>query len=114
MASTGAVLYIKPRYVVTVAANHTTGLVLYINPRANVTVAANHITGVVLYHSVRAVSGLYSVTGVAASADTTNLKSWLPHISVDIVDKNGKCDPQWYRFFHYFANVKMGGPNAPS
>ena len=92
----------------------STGAILYIKPRSAVTVAAGRTTGALLYLSVRFLSGLYSTSGVNASANLRNLKSWLPHISVPLVDGNGRMTQQWWNFFNFLANTKVGGPEAPN
>jgi hypothetical protein len=90
----------------------STGAILYIKPRSFVTVKANRSTGAVLYSAVRFVSGIYTATDIAASANLANLKSWLPHRSVPVVQKDGTMTDAWYRFFDFLANVKIGGPAA--
>lgn len=70
-------------------------------------------TGAVLYLPVRFWANSTSV-GVVPSTNQANLKTWLPPIGVPIADKDGTMNVQWYRFFNYFANVKAGGPEAPT
>lgn len=90
----------------------TTGAVVYINPRSEVTVAAGRRTGALLHIATRFVSGLYSETGVSPSTDQTNLKAWLPSRHIKVLNVDGTMSDPWYRFFHYLANIKLGGPNS--
>ena len=96
MASTGFVLYIKPRSVFVEAAKRVSGFSISLSPRFS--------TGVIQ-------------SGITASSDQTNLKAWLPPARQPIgIDANGVsvlCDPRWYRFFQWFTE-KMGGADGPS
>lgn len=92
MASTGAVLYIKPRSVAAVKPGRHTGGVIYI--------------------AARFLTGLYSEPGITASANLSGLKAWLPPAHVPVVKQDGLMAEQWYRFFNYLANTKLGGPNS--
>lgn len=94
----------------------STGAICYVRPRAVAAATAGHATGAVSYFSVRAVSGLWSTAGVAASADTRGALTWLPHSRHPIgwVTIGGKrypveVDPFYYRHLHTVAEVKLGG-----
>lgn len=43
-----------------------------------------------------------------------NLKAWLPPQRVRLVGPDGLMTWEWYRFFQYVANKRLGGPVAPS
>jgi hypothetical protein len=75
-------------------------------------VAPGRRSDAVLYTAIRFLSGIYTATEVTASANLVNLKSWLPHRSVPVVQKDGTMTDAWYRFFDFLANVKLGGPAA--
>lgn len=96
MASTGAVLYVRPRFTSGVTPGRSSGAVLYVG--------------------VRAVSGVYQ-TGVVDSANRRMADAWLPSANVPIgwVTVNGVSLPvridiqSWYRFLHTVAEIKLGG-----
>lgn len=43
-----------------------------------------------------------------------NLKAWLPPQRVRLVGADGLMSWEWYRFFQYVAEKRLGGPTAPS
>lgn len=94
MASTAAVVRIRPRVVVS-GTNHR-------STTANVDFA------------LRLVSGLFSSSGVSNGTNTTNLKSWLPSARVPVVTSTGIMTPEWYRFLQYLVEVVLGGASAPT
>lgn len=74
-----------------------------------------YTTAAYVYIPVRMLSGVWTQTGV--TDDESNLKTWLPPARQPIAyQQNGQwlCDPTWYRFFQYVAEIKLGGVNAPS
>lgn len=113
-ALTGASLtldYISGRRLVCEAGVYSlTGADLTITRSATVAT-----TGAYVYIPLRALSGVWTVTGVPD--DETNLKAWLPPSRQPIAyQQNGQwlCDPTWYRFFQYVAEIKLGGANGPT
>jgi hypothetical protein len=90
----------------------STGAVLYVKPRAFVTVSANHKTSAVLYLSARFLSGIYTATGVTASANLRGRKSWMPHRGERWVDEQGRPTDEFFRFVDYLANTMIGGPSG--
>lgn len=56
----------------------------------------------------------YAASDGINTAQLTNLKSWLPSQRVPLVDKNGLMSLPWYKFFEFVANIKLGGPAAPT
>lgn len=90
----------------------STGLVLYLKPRAALLTAPARSTGMSVFISVRMASGVIQ-SGIPASTNQLNLKAWLPPPRQRMVGPDGICDPRWYRFFQWFTE-KMGGPNGPS
>lgn len=76
-----------------------------------------YTSSTVLYLPVRMASGLWSTSGVAASSDLTNLQSWLPPQRQPVAYQQGGqwfCDPTWYRFFQFVAEIKLGGRSGPT
>lgn len=71
-------------------------------------------TNIVLYVPFRDLSGVYVGSGVTNADATTSAKSMLPPQRVLMVDKDGYCNPQWYRYFDWLTNQKLGGVNAPN
>ena len=71
----------------------------------------------VFYVPIRMVSGLWSTSGITASADLENLQAWLPPQRQPIAYQQGGqwfCDPTWYRFFQFVAEIKLGGVSGPT
>lgn len=103
MASTGAVLYLRPRIEVALTAAHQTGAVVFIAPP-------------------RLVTGPFSSAGeIPASRNLAALKTWLPPSEIPIGYLNNDrtkpviIDAQtWYAFLNYFVNTFIGGPSAPT
>jgi hypothetical protein len=87
----------------------STGAVLYIKPTVTLGVAPGHHTGAVIYVPFREVSGIFSATGVSASANLSNLRSFLPHSRQPVDSAGNLMDPSWYRFFQMFVDVFLGG-----
>lgn len=102
MASTGAVLYIRPRFSATLKSNRATAAVVFLSPRM--------------------VSGPWSTAGeIPASRQLKSLRTWLPPAEIPIgYVNNDRSKPviidaqTWYSFFNYLVNVVLGGPNAPT
>lgn len=72
-------------------------------------------TGAVVYVPLRVLTGIWTQTGIQDEAE--NLKAWLPPQRQPIAyQQNGMwyCDPTWYRFFQYVAEIKLGGANGPT
>jgi hypothetical protein len=90
----------------------STGAVVYVRHRISGATAAKRSSGVVVFAPFRSLSGLYTAAAINASANLANLKSWLPHRSVPVVQQDGTMTDAWYRFFDFLANVKIGGPAA--
>jgi hypothetical protein len=90
----------------------STGAVIYIKPRAFVTDAPGRHTGAVLDVAIRMISGVYSVLGVAASTDQRGLKSWLPHRRDRWMQDDGTPTDEFFRFMDYLANTMIGGPST--
>lgn len=94
----------------------STGAVLYVRPRITATETPARTTGAVLYIPARLVAGVYQ-TGVVDSASRRLSDSWLPAAGVPIgwVTVDGKRLPvhidvhSWYRFLNTVAEVKLGG-----
>lgn len=94
----------------------STGAVLYVRPRITSGVVSARSTGAVLYVPLRMVAGVYQ-TGVVDSADRRMSDAWLPSANVPIgwVNVDGKRLPvhidvhSWYRFLNTVAEVKLGG-----
>jgi hypothetical protein len=92
----------------------STGAVLYVKPRALVSVSANRRTGMTLHLSARFLSGLYSTTGVTASADHRGRKTWMPHRSDRWMNADGTPTEEFFQFVNYLANTKLGGVSSPT
>ncbi|MES2958516.1 MAG: hypothetical protein V4792_10020 [Pseudomonadota bacterium] len=94
----------------------STGAVLFFRPRSAVLTVAHGVTGAVSFVALRTSSGIYSSRGVNASRNLRNLKSVLPDISVPISLDGRMINPEWYRAFRYvwdtFLNV-INGPTLP-
>lgn len=72
-------------------------------------------TGAVVYLPLRVLSGVWTTTGI--QADEQSLKAWLPPARQPIAYQQNNqwlCDPTWYRFFQYVAEIKLGGANGPT
>jgi hypothetical protein len=101
MASTGAVIYIRPQMLAARTVARSTGAVMYFAPRM--------------------LAGLWTSSGVTASRDLSNLKAWLPPARIPIGYVNGDRtkpvlidEASWYKFLNYFLNVFIGGQGAPT
>ena len=100
MATTGAVLYIKPYALAATTASRTTGAVVYISPRF--------------------ISGLYSASSVTASVDLNNQRPNLPPARAPIgwyTTPDGKrypveMDSQWWNFWRFMHETRLGGING--
>lgn len=100
MASTGAVVYLRPRVAATYIPARSTSALTYLTPRV--------------------LSGLWTASGVSASADLANLRAWLPPQRTPFawVTVGGQRLPvyidatTWYRFFQFVADVRLGGADG--
>lgn len=98
----------------------TTGAVLYIRPYALAAASAGRSTGAVLYVPIRTTSGIYQV-GVSETVRGKQLQ-WLPSAQTPLgyVIVNGKRLPvmmderTWYRAMDHLFEIKLGGRFAPS
>lgn len=94
----------------------STGAVVYIRPRSSVTTVAARTTGAVVYVPFRGVSGLFT-GGVTSSIDSANKRIPMPYANVPLAtirDGNAYINPAWDRFFRYWWEQKQGGINAPT
>jgi hypothetical protein len=84
-------------------------------PKALSVVVVAFTSAGVVYIPIRMVSGLWSVSGVAASKGEL---AWLPPARqpIGFTDSRGNfnCDPAWYRFFEYVAETRLGGRQGPA
>lgn len=90
----------------------TTTAVLRIRPRVGSTLSANRKTAANFDVSVRFLSGVYSTTNIPASANLKNALAWLPSIRVPLTDSGNCMTPEWYRFFNYLCTTVLGGPTG--
>lgn len=91
----------------------TTGAVLYLRPTLLGVTGARRSTGAALVISLRMPSGVFTNASIQNSSEN-QLKAWLPPPRVKLVDDNGLMRPEWYRFFRYIAEDRLGGANGPS
>ena len=92
----------------------STGAVLYIRPMFTASSSAGRVSTAHLSVSLRLVSGLWTSTGVVPEFNYTNLRAWLPTPGQPVVDAVGRMTPPWYRFFAYVAETRLGGITGPS
>lgn len=99
----------------------STGAVLYLKPRLDAGVAANRTGGAVLYFSPRLVSGIYTTDGVSTEDNATSPKAMLPGPRTPLGYVNGDRrqpvyidEATWYRLIDYIVNTKLGGIAAPN
>jgi hypothetical protein len=90
----------------------TTAAVLRIRPRLPVSVSAGRRTSANFDLSVRLVSGVYSASSIPASTNLSNLRAWLPSIRVPLVDERNCMTTEWYRFIHYVVETVLGGADG--
>lgn len=84
-------------------------------PTMSVSVAAGRTTGAAISIVLRALTGIFSSGAGFDNSTLGALKAWLPPPRVPVVDlRSGVMTPEWYRFFRYLAEDRLGGPNAPS
>ena len=91
----------------------STGAVLYLRATLADTTGARRSTGAALILSVRMPSGIFTNAQIQNSSDG-QLKAWLPPQRVKLVDDQGFMRPEWYRFFRYIAEDRLGGATGPS
>lgn len=92
----------------------TTGAVVHFKPTLSAFLQANQTTGAVLYFTLRLVSGIFDTGGSFTNTSAASAKSWLPPPRVPVTMENGMMTPEWYRFFRYIAEDRLGGASAPS
>ena len=90
----------------------TTGAVLYLRPRIEASVTPGRRSGAVLFLSFRAATGVFTSVGVDPGSDNTNLRAFLPHSRQPVLNADGTMNPAWYRFFQMFVDVFLGGAGA--
>lgn len=94
MASTGAVVFFRPRFVGT----------SYPIAKA---------TGASVYFPVRMLTGIWTTAGIPQS-NLDNLRSLLPAQRSPVVNADRTMTAEWYRFFDFLVNVYLGGPDTPT
>lgn len=78
-------------------------------------VSAGRRTGGVFAVALRSLTGIFSAGAGFDNSSAQSLKSWLPPPRVAVVNPdNGLMTPEWYRFFRYIAEDRLGGASAPS
>lgn len=93
----------------------STSAVLYVRPRLLGVTVSEHSTAAVLFVALRNVTGIFSAGGGFDNTSEASIKAWLPPPRVAVVDtKSGLMTPEWYRFFRYIAEDRLGGASAPS
>lgn len=92
----------------------STGAVVYVRPRASITDVPGRKTGAVTYVAVRSLSGLLTSSTVEPEQNLTNLRKLFPRQSQKVVNSDGSMAIEWYRFFDYLVNTFLGGPDAPT
>jgi len=97
----------------------TTGAVLYIKPTMYGTTSAARSSGAVVYVSPRLVSGLYSAITVTASSDLSNKRPNLPParspvgwVTIDGQRLPVEFDAQFWNFLRFQHEIKLGGMNG--
>lgn len=97
----------------------STGAILYIRPRFSAATVAHGVTGAVVAISSRVSSGKYSSTVIGAGTTSRNRKAMRPDNSVPFMQKNGDGwinNPAWSQWFQYveqtFLNM-LSGPTLP-
>ena len=93
----------------------TTGAVLYVRPRMDAASVANRTTSAVMAVVLRTLSGIFSSGSMFDNASAQSLKAWLPPPRVPVTNPTtGLMTPEWYRFFRYIVEDRLGGASAPS
>lgn len=92
----------------------STGAVVYIRPRFDADVVPGRSSGAVVYIPFRSVSGIFSDAGVSSEDNLTSAKAMYPGPRVALVDERGFITQPWDRFFRWILNDKLGGVDAPS
>ena len=100
----------------------TTGAVLYLKPRIVSTDTPGRASGAVLYFSPRFVSGIFSdANGISTQNNATSAKAMLPGPRTPLGYVNGDRrqpvyidEATWYRLIDYIVNIKLGGVTAPT
>lgn len=93
----------------------STNAVLYLRPTLAAATVTNRQTSATLVVALRVLSGIFSAGGGFENSVEGSAKSWLPPPRVPVTDPNtGIMTPEWYRFFRYIVEDRLGGPNAPS
>jgi hypothetical protein len=99
----------------------STSAVVYLRPLFSDVTAANRQTTAVLYIPFRDVSGVYVGYGLQSDDSAASAKSMLPGPRTALGYVNGDRtkpvyidEATWYRLLDYILNVKLGGIAAPS
>jgi hypothetical protein len=78
-------------------------------------------SGAVFYIPIRMVSGLWSATGITASANLENLQAWLPPrrqpmgwVTIGGTRYPVDWDDTLYRFLQFVSEIKLGGIAGPT
>ena len=91
----------------------TTGAVFYVRPQASGLGVVHRTSSGVFTIALRSLSGIFSQGSAFDRAPT--LKAWLPPPRVPVTDlQTGLMTPEWYKFFRYIAEDRLGGASAPS
>lgn len=92
----------------------STGAIVYVRPRASITDVPNRQTGAITYVAIRALTGLLTSSTVEPEQNLTNLRKLFPRQSQKVVSADGSMAIEWYRFLDYLVNTFLGGPDAPT
>jgi hypothetical protein len=93
----------------------STGAVVYFRPRGVASSKVNRRTSGAVYVPFRDVSGIFTSGGSVSDEDNaTQGKALYPGPRVKMVDSTGMIADPWHRFFVWLLNDKLGGVDAPS
>ena len=87
---------------------------VYLGASLGTVASASRTATVAISAGTFATAAPYAASGNINSEALTSLKSWLPPQRVPLVDKNGYMSVPWYKFFQFVADIKLGGPSAPT
>lgn len=88
--------------------------VVYLGSPVGTTASASRTATTIISVGVLCTGAPYASSDNINTEQTTNLKSWLPSQRVPLVDAKGLMTLPWYKFFEFVANIKLGGPAAPT
>lgn len=91
----------------------STGAILYIKPQAPSTSSAGRVTGALLDFALRDSTGQFtSGGGIDSTLNLRNKRAMLPSRSVPLTDANGVIDQGWWNFFSFlngtFLRARIG------